>query len=257
MTLEDLDRYELRVRPPVVTDYRGHQIFGMGLPSSGGITVAQALDMLEVPPQATNLALRLPIQDVYTITGIWTVPVGRVECGVLKPDMKVIFMPSNKVGEVKSIEMHHEQLPQAKPGDNVGFNVRGIAKNDIKRGDVAGPVDNPPMVAKTFTAQTMVLNHPSVITVGYTPVFHCHTTQTACTFIELKKKLDPRTGQTKEENPTFIKTGDAAIVQVKPTKPMVIENVKELPQLGRFAIRDMGSTIAAGMCIAIQAKQMR
>ncbi|HUL39153.1 MAG TPA: elongation factor 1-alpha, partial [Methanomassiliicoccales archaeon] len=99
-----------------------------------GPTLLQALDMLEVPPQATNLALRLPIQDVYTITGIGTVPVGRVECGILKPDMKVIFMPSNKVGEVKSIEMHHEQLPMAKPGDNVGFNVRGIAKNDIKRG---------------------------------------------------------------------------------------------------------------------------
>ena len=212
--------------------------------------------MLEIPPQATNLALRLPIQDVYTITGIGTVPVGRVECGILKPDMKVIFMPSNKVGEVKSIEMHHEQLAQAKPGDNVGFNVRGIAKNDIKRGDVAGPVDNPPMVAKTFTAQIMVLNHPSVITVGYTPVFHCHTAQVACTFIELQKKLDPKTGQVKEENPQFLKAGDAAIVKIQPTKPMVIEKAKDFPQLGRFAIRDMGATVAAGMCIDVEKRDM-
>jgi elongation factor 1-alpha len=221
-----------------------------------GPTLLQALDVLEVPAQATNLPLRLPIQDVYTITGIGTVPVGRVECGVLKPDMKIIFMPSNKVGEVKSIEMHHETMPQALPGDNVGFNVRGIAKNDIKRGDVAGPVDNPPMVAKTFVAQIMVLNHPSVITVGYTPVFHCHTAQVACTFIELQKKLDPKTGEVKEENPQFLKAGDAAIVKVQPTKPLVIEKAKDFPQLGRFAIRDMGATVAAGMCIDVEKREM-
>ena len=221
-----------------------------------GPTLLQALDVLEVPAQATNLPLRLPIQDVYTITGIGTVPVGRVECGVLKPDMKIIFMPSNKVGEVKSIEMHHETLPQALPGDNVGFNVRGIAKNDIKRGDVAGPIDNPPMVAKTFVAQIMVLNHPSVITVGYTPVFHCHTAQVACTFIELQKKLDPKTGEVKEENPQFLKAGDAAIVKIQPTKPLVIEKAKDFPQLGRFAIRDMGATVAAGMCIDVEKREM-
>jgi elongation factor 1-alpha len=226
------------------------------LPWYKGVTLLQALDMLEIPPQATNLPLRLPIQDVYTITGIGTVPVGRVECGILKPDMKVIFMPSNKIGEVKSIEMHHEALQQAKPGDNVGFNVRGLAKNDIKRGDVAGPVDSPPMVAKTFTAQIMVLNHPSVITVGYTPVFHCHTAQVACTFIELQKKMDPKTGQVKEENPQFLKAGDAAIVKIQPTKPLVIEKAKDFPQLGRFAIRDMGQTVAAGMCIDVEKRDM-
>jgi len=226
------------------------------LPWYKGPTLLDTLNNLEVPAQLTNLPLRLPIQDVYTITGIGTVPVGRVETGILKPDMKIIFMPSNKVGEVKSIEMHHESMTQAVPGDNVGFNVRGIAKNDIKRGDVAGPVDNPPMVAKTFTAQIMVLNHPSVITVGYTPVFHCHTAQVACTFVELLKKLDPKTGAVKEENPQFIKAGDAAIVKVMPTKPLVIEKAKDFPQLGRFAIRDMGSTVAAGMCIDVEKREM-
>jgi elongation factor 1-alpha len=226
------------------------------LPWYKGPTLLDALNMLEVPPQATNLPLRLPIQDVYTITGIGTVPVGRVECGILKPDMKIIFMPSNKVAEVKSIEMHHENIAQAVPGDNVGFNVRGIAKNDVKRGDVAGPIDSPPMVAKTFTAQIMVLNHPSVITAGYTPVFHCHTAQVACTFIELQKKLDPKTGQVKEENPQFLKAGDAAIVKIQPSKPMVIERAKDFPQLGRFAIRDMGQTVAAGMCIDVERREM-
>jgi elongation factor 1-alpha len=170
--------------------------------------------------------------------------------------MKIVFMPSNKVGEVKSIEMHHENLPQATPGDNVGFNVRGISKTDVKRGDVAGPVEHPPTVAKSFVAQIVVLNHPSVLTVGYTPVFHCHTAQVACMFEALLKKVDPKTGQTLEENPQFLKTGDIAYVKVVPTRPMVIETAKDFPQLGRFAVRDMGQTVAAGTVIEVEKKEM-
>jgi len=219
-----------------------------------GDTVLQALDKFTMPEKPTGKPLRLPVQDVYTITGVGTVPVGRVETGVLKPDTKIIFMPADKVGEVKTIEMHHEQIAQAEPGDNVGFNVRGVARNDIRRGDVAGPVEDPPTVVKSFTAQIMVLNHPSVITAGYTPVFHCHTAQVACTIEEIQKKLDPRTGAVKEEKPDFIKTGDAAVVKVRPTRPMVIERAKDFPQLGRFAIRDMGQTVAAGMCIEVEKK---
>ena len=222
------------------------------MPWYKGPTLVEAFNNLTVPPKQTDKPLRMPIQDVYTITGIGTVPVGRIETGILKPNMKIMFEPSHVPGEVKSIEMHHEQLPQAGPGDNVGFNVRGVAKNDVKRGDVAGPVDNPPSVAKQFTAQIVVLNHPSVITVGYTPVFHCHTSQVACRFVEIVKTIDPKTGQTKAEKPDFLKTGDIAVVKVEPTKPMVIETAKEFPPLGRFAIRDMGQTVAAGMCIEVQ-----
>ncbi len=220
-----------------------------------GPTLITALDTLEMPEKAVDLDLRLPIQDVYSITGVGTVPVGRIETGVLKPDMKIIFMPAVKgtgaIGEVKSIEMHHEIIPEATPGDNVGFNTRGVGKKDIRRGDVAGPVDNPPRVAKMFKAQIMVLNHPSVIAPGYTPVFHCHTAQVACTFEKILAKLDPKTGQVKEENPSFIKTGDAAIVEIRPTRPMVIEEQADFKQLSRFAIRDMGATVAAGVCIKI------
>ncbi len=170
----------------------------------------------------------------------------------MKKGEDVIFEPAGASGEVKSIEMHHEMFDQAEPGDNVGFNVRGVGKNDIRRGDVAGHTNDAPTVAKEFDAQIVVLQHPGVITVGYTPVFHCHTSQVACTFLELSKKLDPKTGQVAEENPDFLKTGDAAIVKVKPTKPMVIENIKDIPHMGRFAIRDMGQTVAAGMCIGIE-----
>jgi elongation factor 1-alpha len=214
-----------------------------------GPSLVDSLGDLKAPDKPTKLPLRVPVQDVYSITGVGTVPVGRVETGIMKKADNVTFEPAGVSGEVKSIEMHHEVLEQAEPGDNVGFNVRGVGKNDIKRGDVAGHSTSAPTVAKEFTAQIVVLQHPGVITVGYTPVFHCHTAQVACTFMELQKKLDPATGQVKEENPDFLKTGDAAYVVVKPTKPMVIEKIKEIPHMGRFAIRDMGQTVAAGVCI--------
>lgn len=231
------------------------------MPWYNGPTLIDALDQIPEPPKPTDKPLRIPIQDVYSIKGVGTVPVGRVETGVLKVGDVVIFEPASTIfhkpiqGEVKSIEMHHEPMQEALPGDNIGFNVRGVGKNDIKRGDVAGHTTNPPTVVRpkdTFKAQIIVLNHPTAITVGYTPVLHAHTLQVAVRFEQLLAKLDPRTGNIVEENPQFIKTGDSAIVILRPTKPMVIEPVKEIPQMGRFAIRDMGQTVAAGMVISIQ-----
>ena len=223
-----------------------------------GPTLLEAINNLKEPEKPTNLPLRLPIQDVYNITGIGVVPVGRVETGIMKVGDKVIVVPAREgkgiAGEVKSIEMHHEQMQQAEPGDNIGFNVRGINKKDIARGDVLGHTTNVPTVATEFTAQIVVLNHPSVVTVGYTPVFHIHTAQVACQITEIVKKLDPATGQTLQEKPDFIKNGDAAIVKVKPIQPLVIEKQNEIPQLARFAVRDSGSTVAAGMCIDLVKK---
>ncbi len=212
-----------------------------------GPTLLAALDLLKVPEKPVALPLRIPVQDSYTISGIGTVPVGRVETGKMKPGDKIIFMPARAVGEVKSIEMHHQEIKEALPGDNIGWNVRGVDKKDIRRGDVCGHSDKPPMVADEFTAQIVVLQHPSAIAAGYTPVIHCHTAQVAGTITAILKKLDPKSGQVTAENPDFIKAGDAAVVTIKPTKPLCIEKVKEIPQLGRFAIRDMGMTIAAGM----------
>ncbi len=212
-----------------------------------GPTLLASLDTLKMPDKPTTLPLRIPVQDAYTISGIGTVPVGRVETGTMKPGDKIIFMPAKAVGEVKSIEMHHQEIKEAVPGDNIGWNVRGVEKKDIRRGDVCGHVNKPPTVAEEFTAQIVVLQHPSAITIGYTPVLHCHTAQVAGTITAILKKLDPKTGQTAAENPDFIKAGDAAIVTIKPAKPLCIEKVKDIPQLGRFAIRDMGMTIAAGM----------
>jgi len=219
-----------------------------------GPTLLEALDLMKVPDKPVNLPLRIPVQDVYTITGVGTVPVGRVETGKMKKGDTVIFNPPAVKGEVKTIEMHHEEIEEAVPGDNIGWNVRGISRTEIRRGDVCGPVDNPPTVVDEFTAQIVVLQHPSAITAGYTPVFHTHTAQVAATILEITKKMDPKTGATVEENPDFIKAGDAAIIKVKPTRPLVIERVKEIPQLGRFAVRDMGQTVAAGMVIDLKEK---
>jgi elongation factor 1-alpha len=224
------------------------------MPWYKGPTLLEALDQFELPPKPIDKPLRLPIQDVYTITGVGTVPVGRVETGVLREGDKLIFMPSNVQGEAKSIETHHVRVPKAEPGDNIGFNVRGVSRKDIRRGDVAGHVDNPPTVAKEFIGQIIVIYHPTAIAAGYTPVLHYHTGQVACRFAELIKKLDPRTGQTVEEKPSFLKTGDGAIVRFEPLRPIAIETYSEFPELGRFAVRDMGTTIAAGVVKEITKK---
>jgi elongation factor 1-alpha len=216
-----------------------------------GTTLVESFDKLTAPPKPTGKALRLPIQDVFTITGHGTVPVGRVETGVMKPGDLVVFMPSGAKGEVKSIEMHHQPLTEAKPGDNVGFNVKGVDKKDVRRGEVVGLASNPPTVAQEFSAQIVVLEHPTAISKGYTPVFHVHTSQMACTIVDILEKKDPKTGQTLQKNPDFIKTGDVAIVKVKPLRPLVVEKFSEFPQLGRFAIRDMGQTVAAGVVLDI------
>jgi elongation factor 1-alpha len=194
------------------------------------------------------------LQDVYTITGVGTVPVGRVETGVLKEGQQVIFEPGNVKGEVKSIETHHVRVPKAEPGDNIGFNVRGVSKNDIKRGDVMGPVENPPTVAREFIGQIIVIYHPTAVAAGYTPVLHYHTGQVACKFTELVRKLDPRTGQAIEEKPAFLKTGDGAVVRMEPLHPIAVEAYNDFQELGRFAVRDMGTTVAAGVIKEITKK---
>lgn len=217
------------------------------MPWYKGPTLFEALDLLETPPKPVEKPLRLPIQDIYTITGVGTVPVGRVETGVLKEGDTLVFMPSNVKGEVKSIETHHVRIPKAEPGDNIGFNVRGISRDDIRRGDVGGHPDKPPTVAKEFIGQIIVIYHPTAIAAGYSPVLHAHTGQIACRFTELIKKLNPRTGEVVEEKPAFLKTGDGAVVRFEPLQSIAVEAYSDFPELGRFAVRDMGTTVAAGV----------
>ncbi|ACP36022.1 translation elongation factor EF-1, subunit alpha [Sulfolobus islandicus Y.G.57.14] len=217
-----------------------------------GPTLEEYLDQLELPPKPVDKPLRIPIQDVYSISGVGTVPVGRVESGVLKVGDKIVFMPAGKVGEVRSIETHHTKMDKAEPGDNIGFNVRGVEKKDIKRGDVVGHPNNPPTVADEFTARIIVVWHPTALANGYTPVLHVHTASVACRVSELVSKLDPRTGQEAEKNPQFLKQGDVAIVKFKPIKPLCVEKYNEFPPLGRFAMRDMGKTVGVGIIVDVK-----
>lgn len=220
-----------------------------------GPTMIEALDNIIPPKRPTEKPLRLPLQDVYKISGIGTVPVGRVETGILKPGMVVQFAPSGITTEVKSVEMHHESLPEAIPGDNVGFNVKNISAKDIRRGYVASDAKNDPArECNTFTAQVIIMNHPGQIGAGYCPVLDCHTAHIACKFTEIKAKMDRRTGKETEENPANVKAGDSALIVITPTKPMCVETFAEYPPLGRFAVRDMKQTVAVGVIKGVEKK---
>merc|ERR1712142_1456147 len=224
---------------------------------ASGTTLLEALDSIIPPTRPTDKPLRLPLQDVYKIGGIGTVPVGRVETGIIKPGMVITFAPNMLSTEVKSVEMHHESLPEAVPGDNVGFNIKNASVKDIKRGYVASDSKNKPASGVSdFTAQVIVLNHPGQICNGYSPVLDCHTAHIACKFQEILEKVDRRSGKSTEDKPKFIKTGDAGIVVLHPSKPMCVEAFSDFPPLGRFAVRDMRQTVAVGVIKAMTPKDV-
>ena len=237
-----------------VSGFHGDNVFKKSdkMPWYKGPTIFEQLDKFEEPKKPTDLPMRMPIQDVYEITGIGTVPVGKIETGIMKVGQKVIVLPGRSgrgvSGEVKSIEMHHEQFTEAPAGFNVGINLRGIGKKDIARGDVIADASNPPTMAEEFTAQVAVINHPTVIAKGYTPVFHVHTAQVPCQLTEIVHKIDPTSGQPMPGTVDFLKNGDVAVCKFKPMGNLVIEKASVNPHMARFAIRDAGATVAAGVC---------
>mmetsp|Transcript_22429 Transcript_22429/g.23359 ORF Transcript_22429/g.23359 Transcript_22429/m.23359 type:complete len:449 (-) Transcript_22429:61-1407(-) len=226
------------------------------MPWYKGDTLFEALDKIKPPERFANKPLRLPLQDVYKITGIGTVPVGRVETGILKPNTPVVFAPANITADCKTVEQHHTHLEEACPGDNIGFNVKGITVKDIRRGHVVGNAkDLPPKEAESYNAQVIILNHPNKIIAGYTPVVDCHTSHIACKFDKLLEKVDRRSGATLEAEPKEIKNGEACIVCMVPQKGMVVETFAEFPPLGRFAVRDMKRTVAVGVIKSVTKKE--
>jgi len=223
---------------------------------STGMTLKDAVNSINPPKRPVDDALRLPLQDVYKISGIGTVPVGRVETGVMKPGMVVTFAPGDLSTEVKSVEMHHQELTEANPGDNVGFNIKNVSVKDVKRGFVTSDSKNDPAkTCENFEAQVIVLNHPGEIHAGYQPVLDCHTAHVACKFESLLTKIDRRTNKVMEENPKMVKSGDAAMVKMVPSKPMCVEKFSSYAPLGRFAVRDMRQTVAVGIIKEVTKKE--
>jgi elongation factor 1-alpha len=251
--------YKIETVPFIpISGWTGDNLFEQSdkMPWYKGPYLLAALDAIKPPKRPLLKPLRLPLQDVYKISGIGTVPVGRVETGIIKPNQSIVFGPLGVATDVKSVEMHHEQVTEAIPGDNVGFNVKGLSVTDIKRGYVASDAKNvPAMDTEYFKAQVIVMHHPGQIMNGYAPVLDCHTCHIACKFAEIENKMDKRTGKVTEEFPKSIKSGDAGIVKMIPSKPMVIEAFSEFPPLGRFAVRDMKQTVAVGVVKSTEKKE--
>lgn len=239
-----------------VSAYQGENLVKKSekMPWYKGDCLLDTLDKLPIPDKPTDKPLRVPVQDVYKIKGAGVVPVGRVETGVMTVGMNINVAPTGFVGELRSIEMHHEALQKAVPGDNIGFNLRNLDIKQIYRGCVVADAKTPCNVVEPngeMKCQLIVIWHPTAVAIGYTPVVHSHTAQIACKFTALEKKLDPKTGQVQEDNPQFIKKGDAAICKLQPIKKFPLEKFKDFPELGRVAVRDMGRTVAVGVVLSI------
>ncbi len=244
-----------------VSGLKGENIFRKSdkMPWYKGPTILEQFDLFPMPEQPTSLPMRMPVQDVYEITGIGTVPVGKIVTGIMKKGSKVIVLPGRTgkgvEGELKTIEMHHEMLDTAEAGDNVGVNIRGVGKKDVARGDVICEASNPVPVVEEFIATITVINHPTVLAKGYTPVFHIHTAQVPCQITELISQINPATGEVIKEHPDFLKNGDVARVKISPKGNLCLETQKSNPAMSRFSIRDAGATVAAGMCTEITKKK--
>jgi elongation factor 1-alpha len=226
------------------------------MPWYKGPCLLEALDAMRVPKRPVDKPLRLPLQDVYKIGGIGTVPVGRVETGIIKPGIVACFGPVDKMAEVKSVEMHHESLASAQPGDNVGFNIKNVSVKELRRGYVASDSKNDPAKeALSFEAQLIVMNHKNIMA-GYSPVLDCHTAHVACKFTNLRNKVDRRTNKMTEKEPKSVKTNEGCDITLVPQRPLVVESFKEYPPLGRFAVRDMRMTVAVGVIKGVEKREI-
>ena len=209
----------------------------------------ECLNNVTVPIRPVDKPLRIPVQQVYKI-GKEVIVTGRVATGVLKVGMAVTFAPyliSSSTSRVQSIQLHRKPVQEAHPGQYVGFTLNLSFNNRIRRGFVVSDSSNDPAAdCEAFDAQVIIINHPTTIRNGYTPITDCHTAHIACEW-KIRQKLDRKTQTTVEEEPAFLKNGDMALVTMRPVKPMCVETYSTFPALGRFVVRDQRQIIAVGI----------
>lgn len=221
-----------------------------------GPTLLEAIDHLPCPARPVDRPLRLTVSECYNIKGAGVVAAGRVEAGVMRVGAVVRFSPGDFIGEVKTIEKHHEKLTEAIPGDNIGFTVRGLEMKHVWRGQVVSEAKNEPArECDHFVAQIVVLNHPNGFSEGYSPVLDIYTNHIACHFEQIASKIDRRTGKPSEDTSKILKNNEAALVKIRPIKPLVVEKFADFPPLGRFAVRDMNRTVAVGVIKEVVRKE--
>lgn len=235
------------------------------------------------------MADHIDAQGAYTIAGIGTVAVGRVETGVLRVGQHVKISPGDLRGTVTSIQIHHADIQVARPGQNVGFSLRGVSCKDLRRGMVASDADaSPADVVDTFLAQVgqgwaerdansragcihcmanrndfswlprsqvVIMNHPNRIVTGYTPLVDCHTSHTACRFEEIVATVNRKTGEVIQDHPEFVQAGDVCLVRMRPIRPLCVEPYAECQAMGRFAARDLKTVVGVGVVLKVEKKK--
>merc|ERR1711871_219458 len=160
-----------------------------------------------VPDRPSSAPMRMPISGIYKIKGVGDVLAGRVEQGIVKPGEEVVFLPTHTAsnpctGKVFTVEMHHQRVDFAQPGDNVGLNIKGLDKNNMPRsGDVmVHKKDTTLGQTREFAAQIQVLDIPNEIKVGYSPIGFVRCGRSACRISALKWKMGKETGGKKMED---------------------------------------------------------
>lgn len=201
--------------------------------------------------------MRIPINGIYRIKGVGDVITGRVEQGTINAGDAVRIAPRGISGlKVFSIEMHHKTWPNAKPGDNVGMNIKGLDKNNLpKVGDVIS-LENEPLLepVESFTAQIVVQEHPGQLKVGFSPLIHVRTAKSSCKMTKIMWKMSKKTGNEKLENPPFLEMGESAEIEFTPQQPLYLESFDNCPGLGRVAVMDQNQLVMLGKVMSVKYK---
>jgi elongation factor 1-alpha len=219
-----------------------------------GRTLEEAIDGLEARAAVGDGPLRLPAMDVLSVDGVGTVVIGRIERGLVHEGMEVAIEPAGKIATVKSIEIHGQSVEEGAAGETVAVALRGVARNEVSRGDVLGPVDaaESPVPVDSFVVRVAITADVGNAGIGWTPTLHCHAASVPVRLSEILARIDPTSGVEQEgaTRPTLAK-GDVARVRFVPVKPIVLEAADLGPALSRFALRIGRVTVGAGSCIEV------